>query len=438
MVGHRREEVLLQRSEKSRMDAHDSYSSLRIPDYRRLLAGNVLSSAGFEMQAVAVGWELYERTSSPTALGLVGLALFLPVVLLALPAGHVADRFNRRKLLVAAQSLMGMVSVMLAVISFGGGPTWVIYVCLVLVGVCQAFRAPARASLLSEVVPREELANAVSWNSSGWHIASMGGPAAGGFAIAWTGSAGWAYLIAALLAFICVGLVFLIRPRTDSAARHEEVSLKSLLAGIRFVWRSKLLLATMTLDLFAVLLGGATALLPIFARDILEIGADGLGWLRAAPSIGALSMALIMAHRPPLRRAGPTLLWAVAGFGAATIVFGISQNALLSFIMLAVTGALDNVSVVVRGTLIQTLTPNAMRGRVSAVNAIFIGSSNELGAFESGMTAEWWGPVGSVVVGGIGTIVVVLTVMRRWPQVARLRSLKESYLLVPEAREVLE
>jgi hypothetical protein len=210
------------------------------------------------------------------------------------------------------------------------------------------------------------------------------------------------------------------------------------LAGIRFVWQSKLLLATMTLDLFAVLLGGATALLPIYARDILEIGPDGLGWLRAAPSIGALTMALTMAHRPPLRRAGPTLLWAVTGFGAATIVFGISENAVLSFVMLAVTGALDNISVVVRGTLIQTLTPNAMRGRVSAVNAIFIGSSNELGAFESGITAAWWGPVGSVVAGGIGTIVVVLAAMWRWPQVARLRSLKESYKLAPEAREVLE
>jgi MFS family permease len=202
------------------------------------------------------------------------------------------------------------------------------------------------------------------------------------------------------------------------------MSLRSLLAGAAFVWRTKLILATITLDLFAVLLGGATALLPIFARDILEVGPSGLGWLRAAPSLGALVMALTMAHRPPLRRAGRALLWSVAGFGLATIVFGFSQNFFLSLAMLALTGAFDNVSMVVRSTLVQVLPSDAMRGRVSAVNAIFIGSSNQLGAFESGITAAWFGPVWSVVGGGIGTLLVVMSVMGIWPEVLRLGRLE--------------
>jgi hypothetical protein len=240
--------------------------------------------------------------------------------------------------------------------------------------------------------------------------------------VAVTGGAALAYLIAAGCAVACAALVATIQPR-ETARTPEHLSLRSLLAGASFIWRTKLILATITLDLFAVLLGGATALLPVFAREILHVGPIGFGWLRAAPSLGALLMAFVLAHRRPMQKAGPALLWSVAGFGAATIVFGISSNFVLSFAMLALTGALDNISIVVRGTLVQILTPDAMRGRVSAVNVIFIGSSNELGAFESGMTAYWFGPVISVVSGGIGTLLVVLAVRLLWPEVNRLGSL---------------
>jgi MFS family permease len=400
-------------------EVHDPYAALRHRDYRRLLSGSVLSSISMEMQSVAVGWELYQRTGSATALGLVGLVQFLPFFFLSLPAGQAADRYSRRKLLCAAQSLMACASVGLAALSFFQGPIPVMYVCLLLAGTGRAFSTPARWSLVPQVVPEQALSNAITWNSSGWQIASVLGPALGGLVIAAAEQAGGAYLLAAFCSLSCAGLALTLRLQARSRPR-EAITLHSLLAGIRFVWQTKLILATITLDLFAVLLGGATALLPIFARDLLEVGPSGLGWLRAAPALGALLMALGLAHRPPLRHAGRALLWAVAGFGAATIVFGLSRNFFLSFAMLALTGALDNISVVVRGTLIQVLTPDAMRGRVSAVNAVFISSSNELGAFESGITAQFFGPVISVVGGGIGTVVVVLAVMGLWPEVLRL------------------
>jgi MFS family permease len=401
---------------------HDPYGALRHVDYQRLLIGTVLASAGNEMQAVALGWELYERTSSAKALGLVGLAQFIPFLLLSLPGGHAADRYSRKKVLVTAQSLLALVSLGLAAFSFFEGPVPLAYLCMALIGAGGAFASPARWSLVPQVVPAGVLGNAITWNSSGWQIASMIGPAAGGVLIAATGHAVGAYVLAACCSLACAALVLPIRP-TAQERTHEEVSLASLLAGIRYVLRTKVILATITLDLFAVLLGGATALLPIFAKDILDVGPNGLGWLRAAPSLGALLMAVVIAHRPPMRRAGPAMLWAVAGFGVATIVFGLSQNFVLSFVMLLLTGALDNISVVIRGTLVQVLPPDAMRGRVSAVNLVFIGSSNELGAFESGITAYWFGAVPSVIGGGIGTILVVLIVMAAWPQVLRLGSL---------------
>jgi MFS family permease len=281
---------------------------------------------------------------------------------------------------------------------------------------------PARSALVPQLVPLETLGNAIAWNSSGWQVASVAGPALGGLAIALTGRALAAYLLAGGCMLTCATLLSTIRPRAATFP-HEDVTLNTLLAGVRFAFRTKLILATITLDLFAVLLGGATALLPIFARDILGSGPTGLGWLRAAPSLGAIVMALALAYRPPLGHAGRALLWSVGGFGAATIVFGLSTNFALSFIMLALTGALDNVSMVVRGTLVLLLTPDEMRGRVAAVNSIFIGSSNELGAFESGITAQLFGPVASVVGGGIGTIVVVIAVMLRWPEVLGIGSL---------------
>ncbi len=398
---------------------HDPYAALRHRDYRCLLGGGVLASIGAEVQAVAVGWELYHRTDSALVLGFTGLAQFLPVLLFALPAGHAADRYSRKGLFQAAQGLLFLSAVGLAFLSACQGPIPLVFLCLILAGIGRAFSAPARSSLLRQVVPDEALGNAVTWNSSGWQLANVVGPSLGGLAIALAERAVPAYVLSAFCFLSCVLLLAPIHPRPLPMATDTR-SLTSLLAGVRFVWGTELLLAAITLDLFAVLLGGATALLPIFARDILHVGPAGLGWLRASPAIGALTMAVVLAHRPPLRRAGRALLLAVVGFGLATIVFGLSRNPALSFAMLALTGALDNISVVIRGTLMQTLTPNEMRGRVAAVNSVFISSSNELGAFESGATAELFGPMGSVVGGGVGTIVVVLLVMLRWPRLGRL------------------
>jgi MFS family permease len=396
-------------------DAHDPYGALKLPDYRKLLGGAVTGSLGAEMLHIAVGWELYLRTDSALALGLAGLAQFTPVLLLALPAGHLADRYSRKWLLIAAQTILGCAAVNLAVLSVYRGPVWLIYVCLLLVGVGRAFSAPARQSLVPQVVPLAVLPNAIAWNSTGWQLATMGGPALGGLVLAWFEPAA-AYVLAAAAAGVCIVLVSQIRPRpyaTPPAAR----SLHDLLAGVRFVWQTRPILATITLDLFAVLLGGATALLPIYARDILKVGPTGLGWLRAAPSVGAFVMAITLAHRGPFQRPGRAMIAAVMGFGAAMTVFGISEHFWLSLAMLAVTGALDNVSVVIRGTIVQTLTPDYMRGRVAAVNIVFISSSNELGAFESGAVAALVGPVASVVIGGIGSILVALTVVSLWPMI---------------------
>jgi MFS family permease len=406
-------------------EAHDPYRVLREGDYRRYLLAGMVATVGRQMQGVAVGWELYERTGSATALGLVGLAQVVPVILLAIPAGHAADRYDRKRQLIAAHGLFALASAGLAALSASRGPVALVYVCLVLTGVAQAVNMPARWSILPQLIPRELVSSAVTWNSSSWQVASAIGPALGGLVIALTRGATWAYVLDFGCSVLVVALVAPIRLR-PSQRDFEPVSVRSLLAGIRFVLRTELILATITLDLFAVLLGGATALLPIYARDILRIGPTGLGWLRAAPSIGAFAMALALAHRPPLRRAGPDLLWSVAGFGAATIVFGLSTSPYLSFLMLFLTGALDNVSVVVRGTLVQVLTPDEMRGRVSAVNAIFIGSSNELGEFESGMVARLLGPVASVVIGGVGTLLVVLSVALIWPGLLRLGSLHDA------------
>jgi MFS family permease len=399
---------------------HDPYAALRHRDYRLLLAGGVLASVGAEMQGVVVGWELYERTKSPANLGWAGLAQFLPVLLLALPAGHTADRFSRKRLMQLAQSVVALSSVGLALLSMVEGPVALMFGCLVLAGVGRAFSNPPRSALLAHVVPLSVISNAVTWNSTGWQVASVSGPAVGGLAVTIAGGNSVpAYVLAALCNLSCVGLLAPIRPRWVAPSR-EPRSLATLLAGLHFVRRTQLLLAAITLDLFAVLLGGATALLPIYATDYLHVGSLGLGFLRAAPALGALLMAVLLAYRPPLRRPGSILLAAVAGFGVATIGFGLSRDFSLSLVMLTLAGALDNVSVVIRGTLMQTLTPDDMRGRVAAVNTVFISSSNELGAFESGMTAQWFGATASVVGGGIGTIVVVLLVMLCWPALAHL------------------
>jgi MFS family permease len=411
---------------------HDAYAALRHRDYRCLLGGATLSSIGLGVQTVAIGWEVYDRTGSMLMLGLTGLAQFLPVLLLALPAGQAADHYNRKHVLQLAQAVGITASLGLTALSLLRGPVEVVLACLVLSGTGRALGAPSRIALLPQVVPLEDVPNAVAWNSTGWQFASVTGPALGGFVVALAPPAA-AYLITAGCALACVALLIPVRPIPRSLALAPPRTLEALVAGVGFVWRSKLLLAAITLDLFAVLLGGATALLPVFARDILRVGPAGLGWLRAAPALGALVMGLLLAHLPPLRRPGLALLGCVAGFGLTMIAFGLSQSFFLSFSLLALSGALDNVSVVVRGTLVQVLTPDEMRGRVAAVNTVFVSSSNELGEFESGVTAEWFGPIPSVVGGGAGTILVVLLVACAFPALVRLGPLHALPRPTPES-----
>jgi MFS family permease len=411
--------------------AHDPYAALRHRGFRRFLVASMLATIGTEMQAVAVGWELYERTRNPLDLGLVGLVQVLPVLLFVLPAGQLADRVPRVPILVATHAVLILASLGLAAVSAARGPVALVYACLALVGTATAFALPSRWSLVPLLVPLGDLASAVTWRSSGWQLAAVAGPALGGVALAVFGRAAPVYLLDALAGGLVVALLATLRPRPQPKAT-DPVSWRSLLAGVRFVGRSDLMLAALTLDLFAVLLGGAVALLPVFARDLLHVGPNGLGALRAAPSVGALVMALVLAHRPPFRHAGRALLVAVAGFGVATIVFGFSRNVGLSLFALFLTGAFDNISVVVRSTLVQLLTPDAMRGRVSAVNAVFVGMSNELGSFESGVAARLLGPVVAVVAGGVGCLAVVGSVALRWPALARLGSLSDLKPLDPD------
>lgn len=414
---------------------HDPYAALRIKAYRRYMIGTTLSFIGQQMQAAAIGWEVASRSTRPElGLGMVGLVGAAPVILLALPAGHLADSWNRKNLTIITLILTAACSIGLAVLSYMTGPLILMYLLLLLASTFAAIGGPARSSLLTQIVPVDLYSNATTWGSSCFQIASMGGPALAGAIIGIEAihlphrvipTLPLAYLIdtACGVAFAALLLVTTVRPEQRS---NDAPSIQTLLAGIRFVRMNKIILATITLDLFAVLLGGATYLLPIYAKNVLHVGASGFGWMRAAPAIGALAMGLIVAHLPPMKHAGRNLLLSVAGFGLATIVFGLSRSFLLSLAMLFLTGAFDNISVVVRHTLVQVLTPDSMRGRVSAVNNVFIGASNELGGFESGLTAQWLGPVRSVVAGGIGTILVVMAVASIWPQVEKFGSLADA------------
>jgi MFS family permease len=381
------------------------------------------------VQDVAVGYDLYTRTGDPLMLGWIGLAQALPLILLALPAGQLADRFDRRKILAVSQVLWALSSAGLAVLSHFQGPIPIVYVLLVTGAVAHATGWPARSSMLPQIVPPETFNNAVTWNSSIFQIASVVGPAIAGVVLLWGVTAAYVIDVACAVSFIL--LLTPLRVRPPAGLPREPATFRSLTEGIRFVWRTPIILATISLDLFAVLLGGATILMPVFAKDILGVGRIGLGALRTAPAVGALVAAILIAHMPPMRRAGRAMLWAVAAFGLATIVFGLSRSFWLSFLMLALTGAFDNVSVVVRHTLIQALPPDNMRGRVTAVNIIFIGASNELGAFESGVTAAWWGPQTAVVVGGIGTVLVVALIALLSPQVRRFGSLRDARQVEP-------
>ena len=415
-------ETVVEVGETGAAAAHDPYAALRHRDFRLYLFGSLFAALGGNMQAVAVGWEIYERTGRALALGWVGLVQAVPVILFALPFGQLADRCDRRRLVMAGLVVTIASSAALAYWSFVRGPVGVFYLLLFSGAVARALNWPAVAALMPTLVPRPAFSNAVTWNSARFQVAAVAGPALGGFLLAVTGSAGAVYALTAglMLLFLVLLACMASRPVQRSP---EPMSVQSLLAGLGFVWRTKVVLAAITLDLFAVLLGGATALLPIYAKDILRVGPAGLGWLRAAPALGAILMAVTIAHRPPMRQAGRALVWAVIGFGLVTIGFGLSKWFWFSLVMLGASGALDNISVVVRHSLVQLSTPDEMRGRVSAVNTVFISCSNELGEFESGFVAAAFGPVVSAVSGGVGTILVVLAVAKKWPEITRLKSL---------------
>lgn len=382
------------------------------------MTGSFLANFGLQMLSVAVGWDLYLETRSAVVLGNVGLVQVAPFLLFALFAGHVADRYDRRRILILTQLVVLAASVLLAITARSVA---VVYACLFLTAMARAFQAPSRHAILPHVVSMDMLGNAITWNSSAQEIANMSGPALGGILIASLGSR-TVYLTQCLCAVLTLVCYASLHFRAEAGREVSAPTARSVLEGVRFVWHNKLILSAISLDLFAVLFGGATALLPIYAVDILHAGARALGWLRAAPSIGAVLMALVLAHTGRVQRAGRTLLWCVAGFGAATVVFGLSRSLLLSFLMLLVTGALDNVSVVLRHSLVQTKTPDRVRGRVMAVNNIFISCSNQLGAVESGWTAAWFGAVMSVAGGGFATILIVMAfamgsnALRNWEQ----------------------
>ena len=410
------------RGAQSESEAHDPRGPLRHRDYRLYVGHVFLTTLVEKSQTVVIGWDLYERTGSALALGWMGLLQFLPVILLFLPAGQVADRFDRRR--VVAASLLGWSasSALLVYASLAGaGVAW-IYVAVVGIGIANVVNRPSRDALMPQLVPRAMLGRAIALNSSLFQAAAIGGPALVGMIIAATQGAATAYAFNIACTLCASVLMILIRRRALEGAQRPR-SFRELFGGLEHVWRTKEILGVITLDLFAVLFGGATALLPIYAKDILHVGPAGLGWLTAAMSIGALAASVTQGIRRPFRHQGKAFAWSVAGFGVAIAVFGLSTWFWLSLAALAAAGALDNISVVTRQLVVQFYTPDELRGRVSAVNRVFISSSNELGAFESGLLAALTGPVFTVVFGGVLTIVFVAAGLRYFPALRRMGSL---------------
>lgn len=386
--------------------------------------GSFVSMLGRQMLTVAIGWDIYEKTHSALALGLIGLAQLLPVILLTLPVGHVVDNHDRRKVLIFAQIMNAAATGGLIFLSLFHGPVEAMYVCLSLAGIGRAFHSPSNAALLPQIVSERNFTNAVTWSSIFFQAAAILGPALGGLIIGFRQDATLVYTIdcvSSLLFWLVLGFV---KVRSQDLPK-KAMTLKSMLSGLEFVVKTRLILAAITLDLFAVLFGGAVALLPVYAKDILHVGPGGLGWLQMAPSLGAIVMGFILARHGNFRNSGKWLLYTVGGFGITTIVFGLSTNFWLSFFMLLLAGAFDNVSVVIRQALVMLRTPDEMRGRVSAINYVFIGTSNELGGFESGSVAHYFGPVFSVVFGGFATIATVIGTALLWPELRKLDWLHE-------------
>ncbi|HZA98812.1 MAG TPA: MFS transporter [Gemmatimonadales bacterium] len=408
---------------------HDPYAALRVLNFRWFVASLMAMTIATQIQAVVVAWQIYDLTHDPLSLGLIGLAEAVPFIGVALFAGHVADRMSRLRISLIALAALFVCSVALLGFTLAPGiitpgRVWPIYLVIFLSGIARSFLQPARSALGAELVPRELYPNAVTWRSSTWQFATVVGPAVGGLVYGF-GSASAAYALDAVIMGISVLALAAMRHSPLQTAASGESFVESLTTGIRFVRRKPIVLGALSLDLFSVLFGGAVALLPVFAAEILHVGPQGLGILRAAPAVGAVTMSVLLAHLPPLRQAGRTLLYSVALFGLCMIGFGLSRNFLLSIALLGASGMADTVSVVVRSTLLQVLTPTYLLGRVSAVNAIFIGSSNEIGAFESGTAARLIGTVPAVVLGGMATLVVVAITAVKVPSLRRLGRIEE-------------
>ncbi len=404
---------------------HDPYAVLRIRDFRIFISARFLLTLAIQMQSVIVGWQMYELTHDPLALGLIGLAEAIPNISLALFAGYVADRINRRRIVQFTTLLYVLSAFGLLVVSHYlqyfllSGGTWVIFVIIGITGVARAFYYPAQASFMAQMVPKSLYPNSSTWNSTIWHFAAVGGPAAGGLIYGFGGST-VSYSVVVLLSLFSM-VLFLFTRKIPMPTKTNPTGIKAeLKEGLRFVRRQQVLLGALSLDMFAVLFGGAVALLPVFADQILNTGPQGLGFLRAAPMVGAVVMSFILAWYPPLRQTGKKLLWGVAGFGLSIIFFALSQNFWLSLFLLFLSGMFDNISVVVRHTILQVYTPDHMRGRVSSINSLFIGSSNEIGAFESGLAARVLGLVPSVIFGGSMTLFIVALTGKLAPNLRKM------------------
>jgi MFS family permease len=401
----------------------DPYAALRVPDFRRFIGFLATQTLATMMQGVAVGWQLYQVTRDPLALGIVGLAEALPFIAFALPAGHLADRVDRRRLSLSALAVLVVCSLTLFGLTELGlvraTSAWVVYAVIFVSGIARSYLQPTRTAFAADLVPRELFANSITWRSVTWQSAAVMGPAAGGLLVALGGPTLTYGMTAVLLATAWVALSR-VAPHPHPAAAAASAGLAGLLDGVRFVLKQPVLLGAQLLDLFSVLFAGAEALLPLFAADILHVGAAGLGVLRAAPAAGSVLMSLYQSYRPLQGRMGRILLTSVVLYGLCISGFGLSRSFPLSVALLLVSGVFDNVSVVLRSTLLQTLTPRHLLGRVAGVNAIFIGSSNEVGAFESGVAARLIGAVPAVLLGGFVPIVVVALIAWRVPELRRL------------------
>jgi len=412
---------------------HDAYAVLKLKDFRLFLSFRFFMTIAAQMQSIIVGWQVYELTHDPLSLGLIGLAEALPFISIALYAGHIADRFNRKKIILWFDLLFLFASGLLLLITYhktgiiGKFGVYPIYLCVAISGIARAFLYPATIALMAQVVPRSLYTNSSTWNSTIWQVAAITGPAIGGLMYGFFGVkvAYMAVLVFMLISFL---LLLNIRSRPVPAIDEEETIMQRLASGIRFVFSNQLLLGAMALDMFAVLFGGAVAMLPVFAAEVLKVGPQGLGLLRAAPMVGAVLMSVVLAYHPPVVRAGRLLMIGVAGFGLSIICFALSKNFYLSMGLLALSGMFDNISVVIRSATMQLVAPDEMRGRVASVNSIFIGSSNEIGSFESGVAAKLMGLIPSVIFGGMMTLGIVGATAKWAPKLRKLNLKKISNL----------